>query len=98
MKNDDSNVPKGVNDFEGTWKTGEYEQVSTPVTVYENEPKYLINASYFTFIIKQIEGQILTIADACTEDDRKREALKSLLRQSLWSEAKEVRLLRLQKV
>lgn len=90
--------PEDVNPDYGTWESGEFEEVSTGIDHYSVEPKYLINALYFTEIMKGIEGRMLTVADASTEDEKKREAIKSLIRNAIWQKVREVRLLRLKKV
>lgn len=81
----------------GLYETTEYETVGPNPNV-SDDTKYLIRPEYFGQIIQGIEGQILTLIDASTEDKEKRESLKSLARQIIWQKADGVRLLRLKKI
>lgn len=80
----------------GTYETGKFESLFSPSIYGENEPVYLIRSSYVGDILKSVEGRILTLIEASTDDMEKRDSLKSLVRQMVWQE--NIRLLRLNKV
>ena len=50
---------------------------------YENY-KAETNSQDFSSLIRQIEGQMLTIADASFVDQEQRRAVKSLIKNTLW--------------
>ena len=56
---------------------------------------YLINDGYLAQLFSRVEGKILTTIEAGTDDREKREAMKSIARQMIWSVASEIRLLEL---
>lgn len=80
----------------GTYETLGYEEVNSSVYSPQNEPLYLINEGYLNSIISNIEGKILTLIEASTEDGEKRSSLKSIAKQMIWQDR--MRLLRLKKI
>lgn len=85
---------------EGNYKTVGYFPIDEGLPRPINSPvvRYLITQGYFEYIFKQLEGQLLTITEAITDDKTKREAIKSLVRQSLWAESRSISLLKLEKI
>jgi hypothetical protein len=91
-----------INDWEGKWETTEYQDVfssNTPMTEIQSNTLYITDAGYLAFIIRGVEGKILTLIESSTDDKEKRESLKSIARQLIWSAVcSETRLLKVKKI
>lgn len=87
-------------EMEGRWQTLDWGKLGLglPRAINHRDDMFLVTDSYLHYLFSHIVGQMLTIADAITDDEKKREALKSLIQQALWNEAKEVSLLKLEKI
>lgn len=88
------NPPQAISADEGVWKTKDYQSVYSPYG-FKNEPRYLINHNYISDIFSNLEGKLLTLVEAVTDDQTKREAVKSFIRQVVWAEFRKISLLRL---
>ena len=91
------------NPWEGKWETTEYQDVFRPFTPQQASNQintyYITDANYLAFIIRGVEGKILTLIESSTDDKEKRESLKSLARQLIWSAVQsETRLLGLKRI
>ena len=87
----------------GIWETLEYEEVfnryGLPPSEKDTQTMYLISVDYLAYLVRGIEGKVLTLIDASTEDKEKRESLKSLARQLVWDAiVSETRLLKVKKI
>lgn len=85
---------------EGTYKTLTYEKARAdePKAVNQQDTVFLITDSYLGSIGSRIEGTILTIIEAITEDKEKRESTKSIVRRMIWQEMGDIYLLKLEKL
>ena len=73
---------QNMNRDRGVWETEEYEEVFQAQVGGENY--YLVSAGYLNNTTKNLEGRLLTLVEAITEDKEKREAVKSLVKSELW--------------
>lgn len=99
----ENNSWDGSDSWEGKWETTEYQDVfhlNTPQqSLDQSHTFYIIDANYLAFIIRGVEGKILTLIDSSTDDKEKRESFKSLARQLIWSAVQsETRLLGLKRI
>jgi len=83
---------------EGTYETLEFENTNVPMLTGEDYPRYLIVGSYINHIFSRLEGKLLTVVEAISDDKEKREAIKSLVRNEIWGICNEIRLLKLKKI
>ena len=91
-----SDTPKIQNPDDGVWETTEYTDVYQPVVYGQREDRYLVSASFLTFDRQNLEGRLLTLAEAITDDRERREAIKSLIRNEMWKNT--LRLLKVKRV